>query len=97
MKRSIRDKIKSAFNVLNGLMVVVAVTGVAALLAVVHKANQAVAVGARLDEIGLEIQTSNLQAGRFEKEFLLNIKAKGVEKAKQEHAGRVAPAVARIE
>jgi methyl-accepting chemotaxis protein len=97
MKKSIRDKIKSAFNVVNGLMVVVALTGMVALLAVVHKANQAVAVGARLETIGLEIQTSNLQAGRFEKEFLLNIKAKGVEKAKQEHAAKVAPAVAKIE
>jgi len=97
MKSSIRDKIRFAFNVVNGLMVVVAVTGTVALLAVVHKANQAVAVGARLETIGLEIQTNNLRAGKFEKEFLLNIKAKGVEKAKQQYADKVAPTVAQIE
>ena len=96
MKLSIRDKIKSAFNVVNGLMVLVAITGMVALLAVVHTANQAVSVGARLNTIGLEIQTANLEAGRFAKEFLLNIKTKGVAKARQEHAAKVAPALARI-
>lgn len=97
MKISIRDKIHSAFNVINGLMVVVALTGVLALLAVIHQGNQAVGVGARLNVVGLEIEASNLKAGEFEKEFLLNIKGKGVEKSRQEYAAKVTPEVATID
>jgi HAMP domain-containing protein len=96
MKRSIRDKIQAAFNLMSGLMVAVAVTGIMALVIVVYQANRAPRVGARLNAIGLQIQAENLRAGGFEKAFLLNIKGNGVEKARQQYASRVAPALVGI-
>jgi methyl-accepting chemotaxis protein len=97
MKRSIGGRIRSAFGVVNGLMIVVAATGIIALVAVRHNANKAMHVGARLNAIGLEIRANNLLAGTSEKDFLLNIKAEGVQNARGQYAGKVAVAVARIE
>jgi len=96
MKKTIGAKIKSAFDVVNGLMVVIAITGVIALLAVRYYSDHAMNVGMRLNAIGLEIQENNLLARRYEKDFLLNIKALGVTKAKEQHASKVAPAIARV-
>jgi HAMP domain-containing protein len=97
MKRSIRSKIQSAFGVMIWLAVAVAATGVMALFAVRHSANQAMNRGAKLNQIGLEIQVQNLTARRYEKDFLLNIKTEGVENAKRNQASKVTAAVTQLE
>jgi hypothetical protein len=94
---SIENKIKSAFGIVNWLMIVVAAVGIVALTAVCYSAKQAVRVGARLNEIGLEIQSNNLMARRLEKDFLLNIKTLGVEKSKQQYVSKMPGTLARME
>lgn len=97
MKRYIRDKIRSALNVVNGLMIAVGIIGLLALLAAVHGADQAVEAGVRMNTIGLEIRTNSRQSSEFGKEFLLNRRTKGFEKTRQERAWKVAASLARIE
>jgi methyl-accepting chemotaxis protein len=97
LKRSIRSKIQSAFGVMIWLSAVVAGTGVLALFAVRYSANDALNHGARLNQIGLEIQVQNLTARRYEQDFLLNIKPEGVEYAKRNHASKVTAAVGQLE
>ena len=93
MKNSIREKIQSAFRVMSWLMVTVAVIGGLALFAVYRSANRALRVGARLNQVGLEIEINHLDARRNEEDFLLNVRTEGVDQAKQRYASRVARAV----
>src|SRR5579863_8680456 len=91
--RSIRDQVRVAFRVLNGLLIAVAAVAVLALLAVRHSANEE-DVDARLNNIAIKIQAGAFAAGMHEKDFLLDIKTLGVEKAKQKDAALVASTLA---
>jgi|HubBroStandDraft_3_1064219.scaffolds.fasta_scaffold04497_2 methyl-accepting chemotaxis protein len=83
MKATIRNKLVWGFSGVLLLLASVAAIGIYAVFSLRHSAQDATRIGGRLNAMALEIQVHNLEAQRRVKNYLLQVKSLGPEKARE--------------
>jgi methyl-accepting chemotaxis protein len=83
MKATIRNKLIYGFCGVLALAAFVAAIGMYSVFSLRHSAQDATRVGGQLNAMALEIQVHNLEAQRRVKNYLLEVKTLGPEKARE--------------
>jgi methyl-accepting chemotaxis protein len=97
MRATIRNKLIWGLCGVLLLLASVAAIGIYAVFSLRHSAQDATRIGGRLDAIALEIQVHNLEAQRRVRSYLLEVKALGAEKAREQYLDEADVEIAAIE
>jgi methyl-accepting chemotaxis protein len=97
MKLTIRNKLVWGFCGVLTLLAIVAAIGMYSVYRLRHSAQDAMRIGGRLNAIALEIQEHNLEAQLRVKNYLLEVKALGPQKARELYLDEAEFEVAAIE